>query len=222
MILAAGRGERMRPLTDHIPKPLVEVAGVPLIEHHLGKLAAAGLKHVVINHAHLGEKIEQRLGDGRRFGLSIDYSPEHEGALETAGGIQQALPLLCKQRDSFLVINADVFTDYDFAVLLAHDPGNRLAHLVMVDTPAFKAGGDFVLDENGLLSENGNGRWLTFAGLSLMSRELFAGLQAGRAALRPLLVAAMQQQRVSAEYFSGNWEDVGTSERLDALNARFG
>ncbi|MBT8139168.1 MAG: nucleotidyltransferase family protein [Gammaproteobacteria bacterium] len=228
MLLAAGRGERMRPLTDRIPKPLVEVAGVALIEHHLQNLAAAGVRDVVVNHAHLGEQIEQRLGDGARFGLRIRYSREPEGALETAGGILRALPMLCESNDSFLVVNADIFSDYDFAPLLQHDLAEHWVHLVMVDTPSFKTAGDFALlpatqsaqssaNAGFEVAETGE-ELLTFSGISLMSTKLFAGCEPGRAALKPLLVRAMQNHCASGEHYCGEWYDVGTVERLQWLN----
>lgn len=222
MLLAAGRGERMRPLTDSIPKPLVEVAGLPLITHHLHALSAAGVKDVVINHAHLGEKIVSRLGDGSGFGVRIQYSPEPEGGLETAGGIYQALPLLGDS--TFIVVNADVWTDYDFSRLASHDLGHHLAHLVLVETPDYKERHDFFLEETepdrGKINLSDRGRGLTYAGVSVLSSRLFEGVLPGRLPLLPLFKEAIANGCVSGEYFAGEWEDVGTIERLQALNSR--
>ncbi|EPL15206.1 N-acetylmuramate alpha-1-phosphate uridylyltransferase MurU [Pseudomonas sp. CF161] len=210
MILAAGKGERMRPLTLTTPKPLIRVAGVPLIEYHLRALAAAGFTQVVINHAWLGQQIEDHLGDGSAFGLSIAYSPEAE-ALETGGGIFRALPLL--GTEPFLVVNGDIWTDYDFATLRQPRPG--LAHLVMVDNPPHHpGGGDFCL-ENGLLHDATPGaEALTFSGISVLHPELFADCVPGPFKLAPLLRQAMARGQVSGEHMQGRWVDVGTVERL--------
>jgi MurNAc alpha-1-phosphate uridylyltransferase len=218
MVLAAGRGERMRPLTDRTPKSLLAVGGKPLIEWHVEKLARAGCREVVINHAWLGEQIEACLGDGARFGLSIRYSAEGE-ALETAGGIAKALPLL---GDSpFLVVNADIFTALDYAALLSRDPalaGNVLAHLVMVDNPTHNPRGDFSL-VSGQLSDDGPER-LTFSGIGVYDPALFSDIHAGaRAALAPLLRTAMREGRISGERFGGLWTDVGTPQRLAEVDA---
>ena len=218
MILAAGRGERMRPLTDHTPKPLLLAGGKPLIVWHVEKLAAAGYDRLVINHAHLGAQIENQLGDGRRFGAEIRYSREGE-ALETAGGIATALPLL--DAEIFPVVNADVYSDYDYAALRRHAetwPAGRLAHLVLVDNPAHHAQGDFAL-QGGQAAEDGAPRH-TFAGLGVYHRELFARTAAHRKApLAPLLKSAMAAGRVSGEYYGGLWADAGTPERLRELDA---
>jgi MurNAc alpha-1-phosphate uridylyltransferase len=219
MILAAGRGERMRPLTDARPKPLLDAGGKPLIAWHLERLARAGVRQVVINHAWLGSMIEQALGDGERFGLSIRYSPE-PAALETAGGIAQALALLGTK--PFLVVNGDIFTDFDFAALADRAEqlatGAALAHLVLVDNPLQHPHGDFALD-GGLVAENGAHR-LTFSGIGVYRPELFHGIAPGsRAQLAPLLREAMRVREVSGEHFSGCWLDVGTPERLAALDA---
>lgn len=211
MILAAGRGERMRPLTDHTPKPLLEAGGKPLIAHHLERLAAAGISRVVINHAHLGDQIEAALGDGARFGLAIRYSPEGT-ALETGGGIFRALPLL--GRDPFLVVNADVWTDMDFARL--HLPPGRLAHLVLVDNPDHHPAGDFVLSGSEVLCE-GAPR-LTFSGIGVYDPALFDGCTAGAFPLAPLLRAAMARGLVSGHHHRGRWLDIGTPARLQALD----
>jgi len=214
MILAAGRGERMRPLTDHTPKPLLPVGGRALIEHHLAALAAAGFREVVINHAHLGAQIEAALGDGARYGLLIRYSPE-ETALETGGGIFRALPLLGPE--PFVVINGDIWTDYPLAQLPQAPAG--LAHLVLVDNPAHHPQGDFALDAAGRVYEEGQPRF-TFSGIGLYRPELFEGCEAGRFALAPLLRRAMAAGRVSGEHYRGAWIDVGTPERLADVERR--
>ena len=212
MILAAGRGERMRPLTDHVPKPLLPVGGKPLIAWHLERLAAAGVRDVVVNHAHLGAQIEAALGDGTAYGLRIHYSPEAD-ALETAGGIAQALPLLGPA--PFLVINGDIHCDVPLAPLFAR--AHRMAHLVLVDNPAHHPGGDFALVD-GLARAAGEPR-LTFSGIGVYRPALFAAVPAGsKARLAPLLIAAMEHAAVSAEKFDGCWIDVGTPERLAALD----
>jgi len=212
MILAAGRGERMRPLTDHTPKPLLKVGGKPLIAWHLERLALAGFKEVVINHAHLGQQIEDNLGDGSRWGLAIAYSPEST-ALETAGGIANALNLL---GDSpFLVVNGDVFTDVNFANLKLQPP--NLAHLVMVDNPPQHPRGDFAI-KAGKLVETGDVQY-TFSGVGVYHPRLFLGIKQGEAAkLAPLLKQAMAQGLVTAERHQGVWHDIGTPERLAALD----
>ena len=226
ILLAAGRGERMRPLTDHIPKPLVKVAGKALIEHHLSSLVEAGVEEVVINYAHLGEQIIAALGDGSRYGLSIHYSSEAGGALETAGGILQALPLLCSDCDDFIVVNTDVWTDYHLKALVNKELGDNLAHLVMIDTPDFKSHGDFYLQHSrashGQVALQAPGELLTFSGLSVLSKHLFAGLEPGRLPLLPLLQKAIEAGRVIGEYYAGDWEDVGTIERFELLNSRLG
>ncbi|MEG0244015.1 MAG: nucleotidyltransferase family protein [Pseudomonas sp.] len=209
MILAAGKGERMRPLTLHTPKPLVQVAGQPLIEYHLRALAAAGITEVVINHAWLGQQIEDHLGDGSRFGLSIRYSPEGE-PLETGGGIFKALPLLGQA--PFLLINGDVWTDYDFARLQA--PLAGLAHLVLVDNPGHHDRGDFRLAGRQVVDGDEAPGTLTFSGLSVLDPALFAGCQPGAFKLAPLLRQAMADGKVSGEHYRGHWVDVGTLERL--------
>ena len=226
ILLAAGRGERMRPLTDHIPKPLVKVAGKALIEHHLSSLVEAGVEEVVINYAHLGEQIIAALGDGSRYGLSIHYSSEAGGALETAGGILQALPLLCSDCDDFIVVNTDVWTDYHLKALVNKELGDNLAHLVMIDTPDFKSHGDFYLPHSstshGQVALQAPGELLTFSGLSVLSKHLFAGLEPSRLPLLPLLQKAIEAGRVTGEYYAGDWEDVGTIERFELLNSRLG
>lgn len=206
MILAAGKGERLRPLTLHTPKPLVKVAGVPLIEHHLRALAAAGFSEVVINHAWLGHKIEAYLGDGAQLGLSICYSAEGE-PLETGGGIHKALPLLGDE--PFVVINGDIWTDYPLAQLPRYLSGD--AHLVLVDNPEHNPQGDFALAQGQVLDQRPG---LTFSGISVLSPALFANCQGGAFKLAPLLRQAMAVGRVSGEHYRGHWIDVGTHERL--------
>jgi MurNAc alpha-1-phosphate uridylyltransferase len=220
MILAAGRGERMRPLTDARPKPLLEVGGKPLIQWHLESLARAGIGHVVINHAWLGAMIEAALGDGRRLGLHIHYSPE-QVALETAGGIAQALPLLGPA--PFLVVNGDIFTRFDFSTLMERaaslSASNADAHLVLVDNPPQHPSGDFAF-ARGQVSDEGHPR-LTFSGIGVYRPELFRDIAPGtRAQLAPLLRAAMRVNRVTGERFDGCWTDVGTPQRLADLDAR--
>lgn len=219
MILAAGRGERMRPLTDHCPKPMLFAGGKPLIVWHIERLVRAGLREIVINHAHLGHMLEERLGDGSEWGASIRFSPEDE-ALETAGGIATALPLL---GDSpFLVVNGDVYCEMDFATFcaraIARITQGRMAHLALVDNPPHHAEGDFVLDASGLILRDGGARF-TFSGVGVYRPELFAGLEAGvKAKLAPLLFSAIDAGRLSGEHFQGRWEDVGTPQRLAALD----
>ncbi len=215
MILAAGRGVRMRPLTDTTPKSLLAAGGKPLIVWQLEKLARAGFTEAVINHAYLGHMIEAALGDGSRFGLSIHYSPEHE-ALETAGGIAVALPLLGAK--PFLVINADIYTDYDFAALARVDLRDGLAHLLLVDNPPQHPRGDFAL-EAGRVRETGK-HLLTFSGIGVYAPRLFGGIPPGaKVALAPILRKAMAADRVSGEHYRGHWHDIGTAERLQALDA---
>ena len=216
MILAAGRGERMRPLTDAMPKPLLEAGGKPLIVWLLEALVRAGLPEVVINISHLGERIERALGDGRRWDARIRYSREPQ-ALETAGGIAQALPLLGAA--AFLVVNGDIYTDYDFRRLLGAAParGEALAHLVLVDNPPHHPGGDFALDDGRVAQEGALRR--TFSGIGVYDPELFAGVAAGtRCQLASLLRPQLAAARVSGEHYSGRWVDVGTAERLAALD----
>ena len=211
MILAAGRGERMRPYTDLTPKPLLSVGGKRLIEYHLYALAGIGITDIIINHAHLGQQIEQTLGDGRRYGVTIHYTAEGEQGLETGGGIFNALPLL--GHEPFIVINGDVWTDYPLNNLPQEPDG--LAHLVLVDTPDFKPEGDFVL-EQGRVHE-GDGARLTFSGIAVYRPALFAGCRAGVFPLAPLLRQAMVSGQISGEHYTGHWVDVGTPQRLQAL-----
>ncbi len=217
MILAAGKGERMRPLTLHTPKPLVPAAGKPLIEYHLEALARAGVSDVVINHAWLGQQIEDHLGDGSRFGLSISYSPEGE-PLETGGGIFKALPLLGDA--PFLLVNGDVWTDYDFKRLC--QPLQGLAHLVLVDNPGHHGRGDFRLDGPRVVDGDDAPGTLTFSGLSVLDPKLFEGCQPGAFKLAPLLRQAMAAGQVTGEHYPGQWVDVGTLERLAEVERLIG
>ena len=219
MILAAGRGERMRPLTDITPKPLLKVNGKPLIEYHIEGLIKAGFKRIVINHAWLGQQIEDTLGDGRRFGIQLLYSPEHT-ALETAGGIVKALTQLCPsaQEQEFAVVNADIYTDFDFSLLptvLRQD----LAHLVMVNNPSHHPDGDFYFHQ-GRLGDM-QGEKFTFSGIAVYQRAFFDELVAQQTAvmrLAPLLKNAIDKQLVSGQTHLGCWSDAGTPDRLAELN----
>ena len=213
MILAAGRGQRMAPLTDHCPKPLLPLAGKPLIEYHLERLAAAGIREVVINHAWLGHLLEAALGDGSRWGLTIHWSAERE-ALETGGGIRQALPLL--GNEPFLLINGDVWTDWNGDLSATVLSGGVLAHLWLVDNPGHNPGGDFILDGAQVRSE-GDGPRLTFAGISVIAPALLADHAPGCFALAPVLRAAMAAGRISGERLTARWVDVGTPARLQEL-----
>ena len=218
MILAAGRGERMRPLTDQTPKPLLVAGGKPLIVWHLERLAAAGFKEVVINHAHLGAQIEAALGDGAQWGLHIRYSPEPPGALETAGGIAQALPLI--GREPFLVVNGDIYCDVDFGRFsrLTGAGWQPAAHLVMVANPAHHAGGDFSLDDERVIYANGE-QTLTYAGVGVFAPDFFATVAPGSVMkLRPLLDAAIAAGTLTGERYTGRWVDVGTPQRLTELD----
>jgi MurNAc alpha-1-phosphate uridylyltransferase len=211
MLLAAGRGERMRPLTDHTPKPLLEVQGKPLIVHHLERLAVAGVREVVINLAWLGDRIREAIGDGSRFALSVRYSEERSGALETGGGIFQALPWLGPE--PFLVVNADVFTDMDFSQLRL--PSSCRAHLMLVPNPPQHPAGDFGLD-GAFVTELSAPRW-TYSGIGVFTPALFEGCSPGRFPLKPLLQRAIAARQLSGEVYTGLWNDVGTMERLAAL-----
>ena len=210
MILAAGRGERLRPLTDELPKPLVEVDGKAIIVHLIEALARAGHADIVINHAWLGEKIEAAIGSGERFGARVRYSPEPEGALETGGGIVNALPLLGRQ--PFIAVNGDILTDYPFADLPADPEG--LAHLVLIENPEHNPGGDFAM-ENGRLRNAGQPRF-TFSGIGVYRPELFDGLVSGRFPLTPVLRAAADEGRLDGELYRGRWRDIGDAARLEA------
>lgn len=211
IILAAGRGERMHPLTDHMPKPLLQAGGKPLIVYHIERLIAAGVRKIVINHAYLGHRIEAALGDGSHWGTEIRYSPEGE-ALETGGGIFKALPLF--DHRPFLVVNGDVWTDLEFVPLRLLD--GLLAHLVLVDNPPRHPGGDFAL-HNGRLSVQGMPRY-TYSGIGVYHPDLFRGCAAGAFPLAPLLRAAVERALVSGEHYPGCWLDIGTPECLQTLD----
>jgi MurNAc alpha-1-phosphate uridylyltransferase len=211
MILAAGRGERMRPLTDRLPKALLKVRNKALIVYHIEALREAGVGELVINLGYRGGQIRAALQEGRRYGVRIAYSQEPEGALETGGGIFQALPLL--RSAPFVVVNSDIWTDYPFTRLPASPDG--LAHLVLVDNPPQHPQGDFALVE-GRVRDEGAPR-LTFSGISVIHPELFADCKPGRFPLAPLLWRAMRQEQVSGEYYRGIWRDIGTPERLSQL-----
>lgn len=215
MILAAGRGERMRPLTDSLPKPLLTVKGIPLIEYHLHKLKGIGVQRVVINHAWLGDKIVAHLGDGSRFGMDIIYSSEIE-ALETAGGIAKALPLLTAEENApFIVVNGDIYTDFDFS-LLPRDLPDYDAHLVLVENPAHHPDGDFSLRNDLVLAAQQQAH--TFSGIAVYQPTFFASTRVAKQALRPLFDRAIAEGRVSGQFYRGQWTDVGTPQRLAQLN----
>lgn len=214
MILAAGRGERMRPLTDFTPKPLLKAAGKSLIVHTIEKLVLAGFTDLVINHAYLGEQIETALGDGSQFGATIRYSPEGKNGLETAGGIIHALPMM---KDSpFLVVNGDIATDFPFATL-KNQPVD-FAHLVLVPNPKHHERGDFHIDSQQYLSMTGTQRF-TFSGIGLYSPEFFKTAPKNSTKLAPLLRDAMHKNRITGELFKGFWMDIGTPERLQSFEA---
>ncbi|MBN1378279.1 MAG: nucleotidyltransferase family protein [Gammaproteobacteria bacterium] len=208
MLLAAGRGERMRPLTDKSPKPLLKVGGKSLIEYRLESLSKAGINECVINLSYRAEQIRESLADGKRWGLSIQYSYEGEQPLESAGGIIHALPLLGDK--PFILVNSDIWTDYDFNRMPAQLPG--LAHLVMVDNPEHNPAGDFSLHQ-GIVSESGPNK-LTYSGIGIYHPLLFKNYSAGKRPLRPVLVQAMRQGEISGEHYHGQWQDIGTPERL--------
>jgi MurNAc alpha-1-phosphate uridylyltransferase len=229
MILAAGEGRRMRPLTDQMPKPLLPVGGVPLIERHIVSLAAAGITEIVVNTSHLANQLSTFLGSGDRWGVNIATS--HEASpLETAGGIIQALPLLGEQ--PFLVVNGDIYTDYPFKRLRDHPVANGGAHLVWTDNPPHHPEGDFMLSDGKVIAEVGasgdaqpamlpdTAPAVTFSGIGCYSPAFFAGCQPGKQPLKPLMVNAMRAGLLSGEHYLGEWEDVGTPERLAILDNR--
>ena len=213
MVLAAGRGERLRPLTDEQPKALLEVGGRPLLAHAVERLRAAGVREIVVNLGWLGERIRAALGDGRAFGVSIRYSDERDTPLETGGGIVKALGLLGPA--PFWVVNADVLCDYPFPSLRLAE--RDLAHFVLVDNPGHHPGGDFALAD-GRVGESGGTR-LTYSGIGLYRPEFFAGERPERKPLLPLMLRAVRAGRVSGERYAGRWIDVGTVERLGAARA---
>ena len=213
MILAAGRGERMRPLTDTLPKPLLLVEGNPLILWHIEKLALTGFKEIVINIAHLGQKIIEYLGDGSSYGVTISYSDErNSGALESAGGIRNALSLL--GNETFLVVNADIFCDYNFDTHF--DLHEKKAHLILVKNPPHNPHGDFGLHDSCLLNESK--KKYTFSGIGYYNPSLFDSLESGKSALAPLL--RKEIAHISGEYYCGDWHDIGTPQRLEEINNR--
>ena len=214
MILAAGLGSRMRPLTDVTPKPLLKVGGIPLIVWHLEKLGHQDFRDIVINIAHLGYQIPETLGDGSNWGVNIAYSDEQEeGGLESAGGIVKALPLLGEE--TFLVLNGDIFTDYDFQYHRKLSDG-VVAHLILVPNPEHNPEGDFALDGSKVVDN----KQYTFSGIAYYSPKLFEGVPYGKSALAPLLREAMKEGKVTGELYEGEWLDIGTPERLELLNAQ--
>ena len=213
MILAAGRGERMRPLTDSTPKPLLLAGDKSILQRTIEQLVAANYTDIVINTAHLGHQIREEIGTGEQWGASVAYSDEGKTGLETAGGIIKALPLLGKQ--PFLVVNGDIANNYDFSQL--HSKEIDLAHLILIPNPEHHTEGDFYLSENGLLSIQGSAA-LTFSGIGVYSPELFNKSSLGKLKLAPILRQAMTNKRVSGEKFEGFWMDIGTPERLIELN----
>lgn len=217
MILAAGLGKRMQPLTANLPKPLLKVGDKSLIEHQIDRLVAAGVTGVVINHFYLGGLIETTLGDGSRYGVEIQYSREPI-RLETAGGIIKSLPML--KDDSFIVVNADIWTDFDYSRLQPVDGDARMAHLVLVANANHNPHGDFFLDDNGLVHDHldDQDQKLTFSGISVMHRNLFAGLPIQPRSFVPLLQEQMKADKVTGEVYPGLWVDVGTPERLEEVN----
>ena len=211
MVLAAGRGERLRPLTDEVPKCLVEVQGRSLLERHLANIRAAGIRTVVINLGWLGEKIVERVGSGRRFGLNVLYSQEGDNILETGGGINNALPLL--GNEAFLAVNADIFTDMPVPQLELED--GHVGHLVMVPSPDYREGGDFDIREG--LIRNGEEQRLTFSGVAMYRPSFFDDCKPGRFPLAPMLREAADNGRLAGSLYEGQWADVGTPERLQAV-----
>ena len=213
-ILAAGRGDRLRPLTDKTPKPLLKAGKFSLIEYHLQNIRRAGISEVVINTAWLGEQIRTNIGDGSRYQLSISYSDEGDEALETAGGIIKVLPLL--DDEPFLVINADIWTDYDLSNLIDKNI-NTEAHLVLVDNPSHNSEGDFSLSDDQLSNTGEN--MLTYSGIGIYTRKLFEGYSFGKRSLAPILREKIDAHHISAEHYHGQWTDVGTIERLNELHS---
>lgn len=215
MILAAGRGERLRPLTDTTPKPLIQAGPKRLIEYLIDNLVEAGFDDLVINYAHLGQQFPETLGDGSRYGARIQYSPELQGGLETAGGIINALPLL--GNEPFLVVNGDIWTDYDFRRLTNFELAtDKLCHMVLVDNPEHNPNGDFAVDDIGnVLADSSNKS--TFSGIAIYRPCLFSGLSNEKRPLKPLFEKAISEGKISGELYHGEWSDIGTVERLQAL-----
>lgn len=215
MILSAGRGERLRPLTDHTPKPLLQAGQYKLIEHLIIAFVKVGITDIVINYAHLGQQFPDTLGDGQQFGANITYSPEKQGGLETAGGIINALPLLGSE--PFLVVNGDIWTDYPFEKLTNIClNGSSLAHLVLVNNPEHHPEGDFSLS-SGLLNHHGQDKF-TFSGIAVYRPAFFDNLEIQWLALKPMLLDAIAKKQVQGELYQGQWSDIGTVERLQQLN----
>ncbi|WP_438969873.1 N-acetylmuramate alpha-1-phosphate uridylyltransferase MurU [Methylophaga sp.] len=215
MILAAGRGERLRPLTDTTPKPLIYAGKKRLIEYLIEGLVKAGLTEIVINYAHLGEQFPEIIGDGSQYGAHIQYSPELDGGLETAGGIINALPLLGDE--PFVVVNGDIWTDFDFSILPnSRLAGDNLAHLFLVANPMHNSEGDFALDLAGHIQLEGNPKF-TFSGIGIYRKELFESLDNSKRPLKPLFNKAIKENKLSGEVYQGQWSDIGTVERLQEL-----
>ncbi|WP_457934421.1 nucleotidyltransferase family protein [Pseudoalteromonas sp. SCSIO 43210] len=212
LILAAGRGQRMMPLTQNMPKPMLKVAEKPLIEHHINNLKAAGITDIVINLAWQGDKIKDYFNDGSQFGVNILYSQEVEGGLETAGGIIQALPLL---GESFIVVNGDVYTDYDVSALMQLHLQAGEAHIVLIQNPPHNPDGDFALSHLSPKSQK-----YTFSGISRYQADFFKGLTQGRRPLGPILREKLSKHVISTELYIGQWDDIGTPDRLNDLNKR--
>ena len=219
MILAAGRGKRMRPLTDKVPKPMLEVNRKPLIQYHVENLVQAGVVDIVVNHAIFGDQIETYLRDGKDFGARIVYSAEGDQPLETAGGIVKALSLLGEA--PFLTVNADIWTDFPFQQLLnlSGDISSHLAHIILVDNPAHNPEGDFSLSENRVLNEGD--LMLTFSGISVFTPEFFKGCASGSKALAPMIRQAASHGQVSGSHYKGQWRDIGSPERLQELRQAY-
>ncbi|MDK1287068.1 N-acetylmuramate alpha-1-phosphate uridylyltransferase MurU [Pseudoalteromonas umbrosa] len=215
MILAAGRGQRMMPLTAEMPKPMLAVAGKPLIAYHLERLKRAGIDQIVINLAWQGEKIAQHFGDGSHLGMQIEYSHEPEGGLETAGGIAMALSKLCEDDDVFVVINGDIFTDYDVHALTQLQLKSGEAHIVLVENPVHHPDGDFRLTHQPL-----NEQTYTFSGIGLYHKDFFKDVMISKKPLGPMLRAAIDEHMLSSELFLGQWHDIGTPERLSEINIK--
>ena len=218
MILAAGYGKRLRPLTDHTPKPLLPIGGKPMIVHHLEKIADSGIKEVVINLGHLGSKIPQSLGNGSTWGLSIEYSDEGPDPLETGGGMTKALPLLGSE--TFLLVNGDVWTDLDFSSIPSSLSGNDQAMLFLVDQPGWRDKGDFKLDGNRV--QESDSPDLLYAGIALYHPSILDGAKVEKFSIVPRLKKAIQEDRVAGIKMVGEWDDVGTPERLSALREKHG
>lgn len=211
MILAAGRGERLKPLTQYQPKALAKVHGIPLIEYHLTNLAKAGFTRIIINHAYLGDQIRRCLGQGRRWGVDIVYSPEPPGGLETGGGIFNALPLM--QNQPFVTINADIYTDFDFSTLIL--TSTSLAHLVLGQKPSYAEQGDYGLDSNKQLNNN---KEYTYLGIACYQPEFFHQVRFGRYSITPIIRRGISHLPITGEYYSGHWSDIGTLKRLAEAN----